>query len=41
MTRMTIKAMALAIGCAVGATAFAAPATDVATRVKALNDLLA
>jgi len=41
MTRMTIQAMALAIGCAVGATAFAAPATDVATRVKALNDLLA
>jgi len=38
---MTIQAMALAIGCAVGATAFAAPATDVATRVKALNDLLA
>ena len=41
MTRMTMKAMALAIGCAVGATAFAAPAKDVATRVKALNDLLA
>ena len=41
MTRMTIQAMALAIGCAVGATAFAAPATDVAARVKALNDLLA
>ena len=41
MTRMTIQAMALAIGCALGATAFAAPATDVATRVKALNDLLA
>jgi len=36
-----MKAMALAIGCAVGATAFAAPAKDVATRVKALNDLLA
>jgi uncharacterized protein (DUF885 family) len=36
-----MKAMALAIGCAVGATAFAAPAADVATRVKALNDLLA
>ena len=41
MTRMTIQAMALAIGCAVGATAFAAPATDVAARVKALNELLA
>jgi len=41
MTRMTIQALALAIGCTFGATAFAAPAADVATRVKALNDLLA
>jgi uncharacterized protein (DUF885 family) len=41
MNRMTIQAMALAIGCAFGASVFAAPATDVATRVKALNDLLA
>jgi uncharacterized protein (DUF885 family) len=41
MTRMTIQAMALAIGCALGTMAFAAPAADVATRVKALNDLLA
>jgi len=38
---MTIQAMALAIGCAFGTLASAAPATDVATRVKALNDLLA
>jgi len=41
MTRMTIQAMALAVGCALGTMAFAAPAADVATRVKALNDLLA
>ena len=41
MTRTTIQAMALAIGCAFGTTAFSAPAADVATRVKALNDLLA
>jgi len=41
MTRMTVQAMALAIGCAFGTMAFAAPAADVATRVKALNDLLA
>lgn len=41
MTRMTIQALALAIGCAFGTTAFATPATDVAARVKALNDLLA
>jgi len=41
MTRMTIQALALAVGCAFGTTAFTAPAADVATRVKALNDLLA
>jgi len=38
---MTIQALALAVGCAFGTTAFTAPAADVATRVKALNDLLA
>src|SRR5205814_1798547 len=41
MTRNTIKAMSLAIGIAFGSIAYAAPAADVATRVKALNDLLA
>jgi len=41
MTRITIQALALAVGCAFGTAAFAAPAADVATRVKALNDLLA
>ena len=41
MTRSVMKAMTLAVGLAIGANAFAAPATDVAARVKALNDLLA
>jgi uncharacterized protein (DUF885 family) len=41
MIRITMKATAFAVACAFGATALAAPATDVAARVKALNDLLA
>jgi uncharacterized protein (DUF885 family) len=41
MTRNTIKAMSLAIGIAFGSIVHAAPTVDVATRVKALNNLLA
>jgi uncharacterized protein (DUF885 family) len=42
MTGFSIRAVALGIAAAFAANAaFAAPATDVATRVKALNDLLA
>jgi uncharacterized protein (DUF885 family) len=41
MTGKTFRALALALAFACGSVAAAAPATDVATRVKALNDLLA
>jgi uncharacterized protein (DUF885 family) len=41
MTRMTIKPLIFAITAAISFSAQAAPATDVPTRVKALNDLLA
>jgi len=41
MTRIAFAALSLAIAATLCAPAFAAPATDVPTRVKALNDLLA